>query len=307
MKIGIIGCSHSSGLSEGGLLKKSGGFNAWKGWPRELAKAYPQHEVHLFASPGGGQNNMESALRTCLIEDIDMVLLQFTTQRQLYPTQIDRFSKKSDGTLDSWYTTQRKNNFVLRQQKMRSLSIKNYVVERKCVMVGGHWDARNRIKELDIELNAYELPQVLLDIFIDNEYFNEMAETFYNCNELYKKLFKHFYSMLWVPTHSYGPTNSDQSVVEIKDKVPLFMSEFLTGKNLRDKVDWPKTIYDWLVEHWTTTLNVTSVEAQRLVYHEYKKYKGHLGEDAQREVLFEYILGNKELKEALEKERQKTL
>ena len=85
------------------------------------------------------------------------------------------------------------------------------------------------------------------------------------------------------------------------------MSEFLTGKNLRDKVDWPKTIYDWLVEHWTTTLNVTSVEAQRLVYHEYKKYKGHLGEDAQREVLFEYILGNKELKEALEKERQKTL
>ena len=61
MKIGIIGCSHSSGLSEGGLLKKSGGFNAWKGWPRELAKAYPPHEVHLFASPGGGQNNMESA------------------------------------------------------------------------------------------------------------------------------------------------------------------------------------------------------------------------------------------------------
>ena len=74
MKIGIIGCSHSSGLSEGGLLKKSGGFNAWRGWPRELAKAYPQHEVHLFASPGGGQNNMESALRTCLIENFDVVL-----------------------------------------------------------------------------------------------------------------------------------------------------------------------------------------------------------------------------------------
>ena len=52
-------------------------------------------------------------------------------------------------------------------------------------MVGGHWDARNHIKHYPIELNSYELPQVLLDIFIDNEYFNEMAETFYNCNELY--------------------------------------------------------------------------------------------------------------------------
>ena len=303
MKIGIIGCSHSAGVSESGLLKKSGGFNAWRGWPRELANAYPQHEVHLFASTGGGQNNMESALRSCLIEDIDMVLLQFTTQRQLYPTQIDRFSKKSDGTLDSWYTTQRKNNFVLRQQKMRSLSIKNYVVERKCVMVGNHFDARNRIQELqEVGVNGYELPQVLLDIFIDNEYFNEMAETFYGCNKLYKKLFKYFYSMLWVPTHSYGPNSSDQSVVEIKDKVPLFMSEFLTGKNLNNKVDWSKTIYDWLTEHWTITRGLSSEDSKRLVFHEYKKYKGHLGEESQREVLFEYILGNNKLKEALEKE-----
>tara|TARA_B100000809_G_scaffold263381_1_gene316479 strand:+ start:2220 stop:3125 length:906 start_codon:yes stop_codon:yes gene_type:complete len=300
MKIGIIGCSHSSGLSEGGLLKKSGGFNAWKGWPRELAKAYPQHDVHLFASPGGGQNNMESALRTCLIENFDTVLLQFTTQRQLYPTQIDRFSKKIDGSLDTWFTNQRKNNFILQQQKMRSLSIKNYVIERKCVMVGNHFDARNRIKELkDLSVNAYELPQVLLDIFIDNEYFNEMAETFYNCNKLYKKLFKHFYSMLWVPTLSYGPSSSDQSVVEIKDKVPLFMSEFLTGKNLSDKVDWPQTVYTWLGEHWAQTLNMSLPDAKRIVFHEYKKYKGHLGEDAQRDVLFEYILENNELKEAL--------
>jgi len=300
MKIGIIGCSHSSGLSEGGLLKKSGGFNAWKGWPRELAKAYPQHEVHLLASPGGGQNNMESALRTCLIENFDTVLLQFTTQRQLYPTQIDKFSKKIDGSLDTWFTNQRKNNFILRQQKMRSLSIKNYVIERKCVMVGGQFDARNRIKELkDLSVNAYELPQVLLDIFIDNEYFNEMAETFYNCNKLYKKLFKHFYSMLWVPTLSYGPSSSDQSVVEIKDKVPLFMSEFLTGKNLSDKVDWAQTVYAWLIEHWAQTLNMSLPDAKRIVFHEYKKYKGHLGEDAQREVLFNYILENNELKEAL--------
>jgi hypothetical protein len=300
MKIGIIGCSHSSGLSEGGLLKKSGGFNAWRGWPRELAKAYPQHDVHLFASPGGGQNNMESALRTCLIENFDTVLLQFTTQRQLYPTQIDRFSKKIDGSLDTWFTNQRKNNFILQQQKMRSLSIKNYVIERKCVMVGNHFDARNRIKELkDLSVNAYELPQVLLDIFIDNEYFNEMAETFYNCNKLYKKLFKHFYSMLWVPTLSYGPSSSDQSVVEIKDKVPLFMSEFLTGKKLSDKVDWAQTVYTWLVEHWAQTLNMSLPDAKRIVFHEYKKYKGHLGEDAQREVLFNYILENNELKEAL--------
>ena len=34
----------------------------------------------------------------------------------------------------------------------------------------------------------------------------------------------------------------------------------------------------------------------------YKKYKGHLGEESQREVLFEYILDNNKLKEALEKE-----
>ena len=251
MKIGIVGCSHSAGVSESGLLKKSGGFNAWRGWPRELAKAYPQHEVHLFASPGGGQNNMESALRTCLIEDVDMVLLQFTTQRQLYPTQIDRLSKKNDGSIDSWYTTQRKKNFVLRQQKIRSLSIKNYVIERKCVMVGGHFDARNKIEELkNLSVNAYELPKVLLDIFIDNDYFNEMAETFYNCNKLYKKIIKHFYSMLWVPTYNHGPSSSDQSVVEIEGRVPLFVSEFLTGKNLRGKVDWPETIYDWLGKHW---------------------------------------------------------
>ena len=78
---------------------------------------------------------------------------------------------------------------------MRSLSIKNYVVECKCVMVGNHFDARNRIQELqEVGVNGYELPQVLLDIFIDNEYFNEMAETFYGCNKLYKKLFKCFFA-----------------------------------------------------------------------------------------------------------------
>ena len=304
MKIGIVGCSHSAGVSENGLLKKSGGFNAWKGWPRELANAYPQHEVHLFASPGGGQNNMESALRTCLIEDVDMVLLQFTTQRQLYPTQIDRSSKKNDGSIDSWYTTQRKKNFILRQQKIRSLSIKNYVVERKCVMVGGHFDPKNKIEEIKkLHVNAYELSKVLLDIFIDNDYFNEMAETFYNCNKLYKKIFKHFYSMLWVPTYNYGPLSSRaDSIVEIEDKVPLFVSEFLTGKNLKGKVDWPETIYDWLGKHWAKGLKLSEEDARRVVYHEYKKYKGHLGEDAQREVLFEYILGHDKLKDALEKE-----
>ena len=49
-------------------------------------------------------------------------------------------------------------------------------------------------------------------------------------------------------------------------------------------------------------LKMSEEDARRVVYHEYKKYKGHLGEDAQREVLFEYILSNDKLKDALEKE-----
>ena len=103
MKVGIIGCSHSAGVSEQGLLHKAGGFNAWKGWPIQLSKKFTQHEFHLFASPGGGQNNMEAALRSCLIDDYEMVILQFTTQRQMWPLTIDRKSKKKDGTIDSWY------------------------------------------------------------------------------------------------------------------------------------------------------------------------------------------------------------
>jgi len=57
-----------------------------------------------------------------------------------------------------------------------------------------------------------------------------------------------------------------------------------------------------LTEHWTITRGLSSEDSKRLVFHEYKKYKGHLGEESQREVLFEYILGNNKLKEALEKE-----
>ena len=100
-KVGIIGCSHSAGVSEQGMLHKAGGFNAWKGWPIQLAKKFPQHEFHLFASPGGGQNNMEAALRSCLIEDYGMVILQFTTQRQMWPLTIERKSKKMIPSSDS--------------------------------------------------------------------------------------------------------------------------------------------------------------------------------------------------------------
>lgn len=299
MKVGIIGCSHSAGVSQSGLLNKSGGFDAWKGWPRQLARKFPQHEVHLFASPGGGQNNMEAALRTCLVEDYEMVILQFTTQRQMYPLTIERKSKKYDGTLDSWFRTGRKGNFFLHQQKMKSLSVKNYVVERKCVQVGPHWDSRMGLDLDGTKVNANELPQVILDALIDNEYFNEMAETFYNCRNMYKKLFKHFFSMLWVPTYKHGPTNSDQALIEVEGKVPVFVEEFLTGKELTDQVDWKITIYDWLVKHYSKTKNISHQDANRIIFHEYRKHKGHLGEKQQHEVLNQYLLKHNEFYGAL--------
>ena len=258
MKVGIIGCSHSAGVREQGMLHKAGGFNAWKGWPIQLAKKFPQHEFHLFASPGGGQNNMEAALRSCLIEDYGMVILQFTTQRQMWPLTIERKSKKKDGTIDSWYQSGRKDNFFLHQQRMKSLSVKNYVLERKCVMVGPHWDRRMGLNLDGTKVNAYELPQVILDALLDNQYFNEMAETFYNCRKIYKKLFKHFFSLLWVPTHKYGPTNSDQALIEVKGKVRIFVEEFLTGKKIKNYVDWENTVYEWLIENRTETNNLYS-------------------------------------------------
>lgn len=299
MKVGIIGCSHSAGVSEQGMLHKAGGFNAWKGWPIQLAKKFPQHEFHLFASPGGGQNNMEAALRSCLIEDYEMVILQFTTQRQMWPLTIERKSKKKDGTIDSWYQSGRKDNFFLHQQRMKSLSVKNYVLERKCVMVGPHWDRRMGLNLDGTKVNAYELPQVILDALLDNQYFNEMAETFYNCRKIYKKLFKHFFSLLWVPTHKYGPTNSDQALIEVKGKVPIFVEEFLTGKKIKNYVDWEKTVYEWLIENWTETKNLSKEDATRMIFNEYKKHKGHLGEKSQYNVLENYILKNPELKKAL--------
>ncbi len=297
MKVGIIGCSHSAGVSQPRLIHKSGGFNAWRGWPRQLAKKFPQHEFHLFASPGGGQNNMEAALRSCLIEDYEMVILQFTTQRQMYPLTIERKSKKYDGALDSWFRTGKKENFFLHQQKMKSLSVKNYVLERKCVQVGPHWDRRMGLDLDGTKVNANELPQVILDALIDNEYFNEMAETFYNCRNMYKKLFKHFFSMLWVPTYKHGPTNSDQALIEVEDKVPIFVEDFLTGKNLIDQVDWKLTIYDWLVDHYSKAMS--REDANRIIFHEYKQYKGHLGEKKQHEVLNQYLLANGEFYGAL--------
>ena len=297
MKVGIIGCSHSAGVSQAGLLNKAGGFNAWKGWPRQLAKKFPQHEIHLFASPGGGQNNMEAALRTCLVEDYEMVILQFTTQRQMYPLTIERKSKKYDGTLDSWFRTGRKENFFLHQQKMKSLSVKNYVVERKCVQVGPHWDSRMGLDLDGTKVNSNELPQVILEALIDNEYFNEMAETFYNCRNMYKKLFKHFFSMLWVPTYKHGPTNSDQALIEVEGKVPVFVEKFLTGKELTDQVDWKTTIYDWLVGYYSKAMSPE--DANRIIFHEYKKHKGHLGEKGQREVLNQYLLKHNEFYGAL--------
>ena len=300
MKVGIIGCSHSAGVSQAGLLHKAGGFNAWKGWPIQLAKKFPQHEFHLFASPGGGQNNMEAALRTCLIEDFGMVILQFTTQRQMWPLTIERKSKKRDGLIDSWFQSGKKDNFFLHQQRMKCLSVKNYVVERKCVMVGPHWDRRMGLNLDGTKVNAYELPQVILDALLDNQYFNEMAETFYNCRNLYKKMFKHFYSLLWVPTYKYGPTNSDQALIEVEDKVPVFVEEFLTGKNLTDQTDWKKTIYDWLVNYYSETKGVSHTDANHIIFHEYKKHKGHLGEKGQREVLNQYLLKHKEFRKALD-------
>ena len=297
MKVGIIGCSHSAGVSQAGLLNKAGGFNAWRGWPRQLAKKFPQHEIHLFASPGGGQNNMEAALRTCLVEDYEMVILQFTTQRQMYPLTIERKSKNYDGTLDSWFRTGKKENFFLHQQKMKSLSVKNYVVERKCVMVGPHWDHRMGLDLEGTKVNANELPQVILEALIDNEYFNEMAETFYNCRNMYKKLFKHFFSMLWVPTYKHGPTNSDQALIEVEGKVPVFVEKFLTGKELTDQVDWKTTIYDWLVEYYSKAKSPE--DANRIIFHEYRQHKGHLGEKKQHEVLNQYLLKHNEFYGAL--------
>ena len=307
MKIGIIGCSHSAGVSEQGWLRKAGGFNAWhkKGFPQLFAKRYPQHEWHLFASPGGGQNNMEAALRTCLIEDYDMVILQFTTQRQMFPVTINRKSKKRDGKFDSWFGRETRGNFTLHQQNVKSLSIKNYVHERKCVQVGAHWDPRmehifNKNTDDEVKVNTEEMPKVVLDMLIDNEYFNQMAETFYNCRNMYKKLFKHFYSILWVPTYKNGPQHSDQAVITVEGKVPQFVEDFLTGQKLREETDWNITVYDWLVKHYMDTKNLDKLDANRLVFHEYKNHKGHLGAVGQEIVFEKMLLSHKEFKEALD-------
>lgn len=307
MKIGIIGCSHSAGVSEKGWLNKAGGFNAWhkKSWPILLSKKYPQHEWHLFASPGGGQNNMEAALRTCLFKDYDMVMLQFTTQRQMFPISIHSKSKKTNGEVDSWFTREVRGNFYLHQQKMKSLSIKNYVKERKCVMVGPHWDKRmelvlNKDTDMMVKVNNSEINQIALDMLVDNEYFNEMAETFYDCRNMYKKLFKHFFSILWVPTYKHGPQHGDQAVITVDGKVPVFVEDFLTGKKLTDETDWNITVYDWLVQYYMDTKNLSHTDANRLVYHEYANHKGHLGAVGQEIVFEKMLLGHKEFKEALD-------
>ena len=62
--------------------------------------------------------------------------------------------------------------------------------------------------------------------------------------------------------------------------------------------------YDWLVKHWTETRGLSSEDAKRMVFHEYKKYKGHLGEESQQEVLFNYILKHRRLREALDYDKK---
>ena len=248
---------------------------------------------------------MEAALRTCLIEDYDMVILQFTTQRQMFPVTINRKSKNRDGKFDSWFGRETRGNITLHQQNVKSLSVKNYVQERKCVQVGAHWDPRmehilNRNTDDEVKLNTEEMPQVVLDMLVDNEYFNHMAETFYNCRNMYKKLFKHFYSILWVPTYKNGPQHSDQTVITVEGKVPQFVEDFLTGQKLREETDWNITVYDWLVQHYMDTKNLDKIDANRLVFHEYKNHKGHLGAVGQEIVFEKMLLSHKEFKEALD-------
>ena len=118
--------------------------------------------------------------------------------------------------------------------------------------------------------------------------------------EICKKLFKHFYSILWVPTYKNGPQHGDQAVITVDGKVPQFVEDFLTGQKLREETDWNITVYDWLVQHYMDTKNLEKIDANRLVFHEYKNHKGHLGATGQEIVFEKMLLSHKELKETLD-------
>ena len=237
------------------MLQKTGGFDVMRGYPREWAKLYPEHEFHLFGAPGGGQNNQEAAIRTCLKQNIDIVFLQFTTQRQLFPVDLE-----SGGINDTWALRKQEDNFFHYAQRFHSFSVKNYVMERKCVMVGPHWpkDKQMPIKGLDWKYREGTGP--ILNLLKDNGYFNEMAGSWYSIRSFGKRLFpKGFFTILWVPTYEYGPTDkNDSSVVIDGVKVPEFMQDFLTGHNVSKYTDYPSTVYDWMIQNYQDDLNIDS-------------------------------------------------
>ena len=169
-------------------------------------------------------------------------------------------------------------------------------------MVGPHWpkDKQMPIKGLDWKYREGTGP--ILNLLKDNGYFNEMAGSWYSIRSFGKRLFpKGFFTILWVPTYEYGPTDkNDSSVVIDGVKVPEFMQDFLTGHNVSKYTDYPSTVYDWMIQNYQDDLNIDRDLAVKLVYKDYKDHKGHLGEENQRKVLMNYILSNNELTSALE-------
>lgn len=334
MKVAILGCSHSAGL----VSKMS--VDMEKGWVPMLAKLYPDHEFHVYATAGHGYYNMQQGIRSAYLQNCDMIILQNTTPREWIPicdTDTLFKSKRLVGT----------PNVVRHYKNQHGVNVKhtysNIRTERFQTLKEGKYLPNRRYSVpfrccTDV-CNSY-LPKK-----VDNLKMHEMIhdgdmvcnkEGIWQLNATlddYKKSYKN--------THSYNSnmigyafTNLDGSMFNNKRFDDMIMSQ-LKQKNLLKKVfkhvfhftfvgwfsspddftseykeiqkhqwddifDWSPDVTTWVKDFLSEKLNISLGIASKIFAEVWWQHAGHLGEDYFQYFVHNYLLQNDQFATALE-------
>lgn len=295
MRIGITGCSHSAGayqVQKGSIEK----LDQRAGWVGHLAKLYPHHEFHLFAKPGTGSTHQEMTMNY-FIDRVDVLLLQLSDVRVSISQQLE--DQQWTGTYNN-YREQHKLN------KDWWSSISNMIVTTRYPSIPNLW--------------VYDYPRfvqlacsVEYDDFIINFKKHNPSRPhwmFFRDAQKYNNLFRNEWFLnftientmleenfnFWMKSlNSYSDNFNDFFIL---DWLPNYYN-WTVFKDIA-RQDWDISVLEFYLEKTMERYKLSESQGIAVLNRMMEPYGGHLWEEAQIEVLTDFILTNNRLIELLE-------
>ena len=334
MKVAIIGCSHSAGVMGKRAVrlpylkrdKARQNLDPSKGWTHELAKKYPQHEFYVFANAGYGYHLAELAFKKIFLMDCDIVIHQETTPREFVPlcsTETLFQSTTTGNHTRCWF-----NNHGIHVKHVRvrdNRKGKSYTATKPscCFKCDPSDPPRPKLTMMSLELDKFiddqdinvdELKNNLYTVkdkvityepkncgavignsklgLVNNENFLDMYVSHLRTIKIYKKLFKHYYRFETICDRGVPISASGDFPKKIYD---MIVDEW---DNL---YDWDFSMFEWRVKNIMINNDVNKEMAKNILRGEWFVHGGHLGEASQKKMVDDYILKNEKLYNALEK------